>query len=58
MQNKVWRVFYEESIAYEDYVQAETDSEAKELFVNTLITDERLQPITMEVVEFEAEDVV
>ena len=57
MKLKLYRVYYEETIAYEDYVEDESEEEAKALFANTLENDDTLEPITCEVMEFEAEDV-
>lgn len=54
---KLFRVYYEETLEYEDYVEAETEEEAKEIFANTLEIDDDFEPIKMEVVEFEAEEV-
>lgn len=54
---QVFRVYYEEIISYEDYVQGANEEEAKSKFVDMLINDVNLKPVTMEVGEFEAEDV-
>ena len=54
---KLWRVYYEETLEYEDYVEADTEEEAKTLFTNTLEVDEDFEPMCMTVVEFEAEEV-
>lgn len=54
---KLFRVYYEETLEYEDYVEAESEEEAKEIFANTLEVDDDFEPIKMEVVEFEAEEV-
>lgn len=56
MKTKMFRVYYEENIAYETYIEALNEQDAKEQFVHTLEIDDALEPITMDVLEFEAEE--
>lgn len=52
--SQLYRVFYEETISYEDYVEAESSADAKKKFAGSL-TKGALTPIDMNVDEFEAE---
>jgi hypothetical protein len=53
---KLYRVFYSETIDYEDYVEADSEEEAMEIFRNTLLHSDTLEPINMDVNEFVAEE--
>lgn len=56
MTLKLYRIFYSETIEYEDYVEATSEEHAKEIFANTLAEDETLEPVNMEINEFVAEE--
>jgi len=56
---KLFRVFYEETLSYEDYVEALTPEQAKTIFIHTLEQGDGndLEPTDMDIVEFDAEEV-
>ena len=54
---KLFRVYYSEMLEYEDYVEALTEEQAKQIFANTLEQDDgSLEPLGMSVMEFTAEE--
>jgi len=52
---KLFRVYYEETLEYEDYVEAMNEEQAKAIFANTLEVDD-IEPTRLFVNEFEAEE--
>ena len=54
---KLYRVYYEEQLGYEDYVEARDAEQAKVLFLSTLYAGD-IKPVEELLMEFTAEEAV
>ena len=56
---KLFRVYYEETLEYEDYVEATSEEQAMVIFQHTLESEDGngMEPLDVTVVEFEAEEI-